>query len=198
VQVLAPRALRCAVACWLAAVGIERVGGVRVERGFEVLGVRADALGLRGEVMFGPLVADVRERVGLAGERGRPVAVSDPRREAEVVGEVQQLLGRDPQPGARVGVVADHRRVHGHRDPAGLLGVLRVTHPEQEPALQQVQHALEDLLLVLGARPELREVLHSERRLEPGGAVGRDLVDDALRAEEVVRLVDQQRHPRAL
>ena len=71
------------------------------------------------------------------------------RGEAVVVGEVQRLLGRDPQPGAGVGVIADHRRVDGHRDPGGLLGVVGVTHPEQEPALQQVHDPLADLLLVL-------------------------------------------------
>ena len=63
--------------------------------------------------------------------------------------EVERLLGRDAQPGTGVGVVADHRRVDGHRDPGGLLGVLGVAHPEQEAALQEVEHALEDLLLVL-------------------------------------------------
>jgi hypothetical protein len=41
------------------------------------------------------------------------------------------------------------RQVDGHRDPGGLLGVLGVAHPKLQAALQQVKHALEDLLLVL-------------------------------------------------
>ena len=130
-------------------------------------------------------------------KRGGAGAVRDPRREAEVVGEVQQLLGGDPQARPRVGVVADHRGVDGHRDPGRFLGVLGVAHPEQESALQEVEHALEDLLLVLRGGAELREVLQAERGLEAGGAVGGDLVDDVLAAGDVVRLVDQQRHPRA-
>ena len=65
------------------------------------------------------------------------------------MGKFSSLLGGDAQAGAGVGVVADHRGVDGHRDPGGLLGVLGVAHPEQEPALQQVEHAFEDLLLVL-------------------------------------------------
>ena len=113
-----------------------------------------------------------------------------------VVGEVERLLGRDPQPGAGVRVVADHRRVDGHRDPGGLFGVLRVAHPEQEAALQQVEHALADLLLVLGARAELREVLQAKAGLQACTAVGGDLVDDVLGAGDVVRLVDEQRDAR--
>ena len=80
---------------------------------------------------------------------GARVPFGDPGGEAVVVGEVERLLGGDAQAGAGVGVVADHRRVDGHRDPGGLLGVLGVAHPEQEAALQQVEDALEDLLLVL-------------------------------------------------
>ena len=115
-----------------------------------------------------------------------------------MVGEVERLLGRDSEPGAGVGVVADHRRVHGHRDPRGFLGVLGVAHAEQESALQEVEDALADLLLVLGARAELCEVLQAECRLEPGAAVGGDLVDDVLDAGDVVGFVDEQRHAGAL
>ncbi len=61
-----------------------------------------------------------------------------------MVGEVERLLGRDSQPGAGVGVVADHRGVHGHGDPGGFLGVLGVAHAEQESALQEVEDALAD------------------------------------------------------
>jgi len=42
----------------------------------------------------------------------------------------------------------------------------------------------------------LREVLQAERGFEAGGAVGGDLVDDVLAAGDVVRFVDDQRHPR--
>ena len=44
----------------------------------------------------------------------------------------------------------------------------------------------------------MREVLQAERGFEAGGAVGGDLVDDVLAAGDVVRLVDDQRHPRPL
>ena len=100
-------------------------------------------------MVLGPLLADVGERVGLSHEARGPGAVSDPGGEAVVVGEVERLLGGDAQAGAGVGVVADHRRVDGHRDPGGLLGVLGVAHPEQEAALEEVEDAFEDLLLVL-------------------------------------------------
>ena len=124
------RRLRCR---GLAAVAV-RFGCVRagVERRFQLLGVGADALVLGGEVVLGPFVADVGERVGLAHEAGGAGAVGDPGGEAVVVGEVERLFGGDAQAGAGVGVVADHRRVDGHRDPGGLLGVLGVAHPEQE------------------------------------------------------------------
>jgi len=51
------------------------------------------------------------------------------------------------------------------------------------------------ILLVTGARAELREVLQPERRLQTGAAMGGDLVDHVLDPGDVVRLVDQQRHP---
>ena len=174
---------------------VARPNCVGCERRLELLGVGTDALVLRGEVLIGPFVADVGERVGLTHEARRAGAVRDPRGEAVVVGEVERLLGRDAQTRARVGVVADHRRVHRHRDPSGLLRVLGVAHPEQESALEEVEDALEDLLLMLGGGAELGEVLQPERRLEAGGAVGGDLVDDVLAAGDVVRLVDEQRHP---
>ena len=66
-----------------------------------------------------------------------------------VVGEVEELFGGDAEAGAGVGVVADHGGVDGHRDPGGLFGVLGVAHAEQEPALEEVEDAFEDLLLVL-------------------------------------------------
>ena len=146
--------------------------------------------------MPGPRVGVGWEGVGLADEARDPCADGDPRGQAVVVGEVERLLGRDAQPGAGVGVVADHRRVDGHRDPGGFFGVLRVAHPEQEAALQQVQDALADLLLVFGAGSELGEVLQAERDFQAGAAVGGDLVDDVLGAGDVVRLVDEQRDAR--
>ena len=75
--------------------------------------------------------------------------MGDPGGEAVVVGEVQELFGGDAEAGAGVGVVADHGGVDGHRDAGGLFGVLGVAHPEQEPALEEVEDAFEDLLLVL-------------------------------------------------
>ena len=72
-----------------------------------------------------------------------------------VVGEVEELFGRDSEAGARVGVVVDHGGVDGHRDPGGLFGVVGVADPEQQPALQEVEDAFADLLVVLGARAEL-------------------------------------------
>ena len=64
--------------------------------------------------------------------------------------------------------------------------------------MQEVEDALADLLLVRGARAELCEVLQAECRLEPGAAVGGDLVDDVLDAGDVVGFVDEQRHAGAL
>ena len=113
-------------------------------------------------------------------------------------GEVEDLLGRDAHARARVGVVADHRRVDGHRDPGGVFGVLVVAEPEQEAALEQVDDALADLLLVLGAGAELGEVLQAEGDVEAGGAVGGDLVDDVLGGGEVVGFVGEQRDARAV
>src|SRR5207244_179741 len=87
-------------------------GGPRVvfERRVELLGVGADAFDHGGEVVAGPLVAGVGDRVGLAHEAGDPGAGGDPRGQAVEVGEVERLLGGDAQPGAGVGVVADHGR----------------------------------------------------------------------------------------
>ena len=80
VQVLAPRRRR-APSGRLAGVAVERVGRVRVERGLEVLGVRADALGLRGEVMSAHSSPIAGQREGLAGEAGArvPLAIQDAR-----------------------------------------------------------------------------------------------------------------------
>ena len=113
-------------------------------------------------------------------------------------GQVEDLFGGDAHAGARVGVVADHRRVDGHRDPDGVFGVLVVAEPEQEAALEQVDDALADLLLVFGAGAELGEVLQAEGDVEAGGAVGGDLVDDVLGGGEVVGFVGEQRDARAV
>ncbi len=114
------------------------------------------------------------------------------------MGKFEHLLRGDPQPGAGVGVAADHGGVDGHRDPGCLLGVSCVADPEQEAALQQVGRHLCGLLLVRGARSELGEVLKAERDLESSRAVSRDLVDHVLAVGDVVGLVDDQWHPRHL
>ena len=53
----------------------DRVG---CERGLELLRVRTDALGLGGEVVIRPRIADIGQRVGLAHEARRSGAVRDP------------------------------------------------------------------------------------------------------------------------
>ena len=109
----------------------------------------------RCEVRVGPGVGDRGgEGEGLADEAGGAGAAGDPGGQAVVDGQVEDLLGGDAHAGARVGVVADHRRVDGHRDPDGVFGVLVVAEPEQEAALEQVDDALADLLL--GARSRSR------------------------------------------
>ena len=163
-----------------------------------VFGVGADALGLSGEVVLGPVGVGVGEGVGLAGEAGGAGAVGDPGGEAVVVGEVEELFGGDAHAGAGVGVVADHGGVDGHRDPGGLLGVVGVAHAEQEAALEEVEDAFADLLGVAGSGAELREVLDAARHFQAGAAVGGDLVDEVLGVGDVVGFVDDHRHPGSL
>jgi hypothetical protein len=120
-----------------------------LEGGGQLVGVGGHALGLQGEMVFGPFGEPLGDRVGLAGEARRARAVGDERGQAEVVGEVQRLVGRDPQAGAGVVVVADRGGVDAHRRARDLLGFAGVAEAEHEPRLQQVEHALEDLVLVL-------------------------------------------------
>ena len=156
-----------------------------------------DAFALAVEVCARPCVgAVVGEREGVADEARGARAAGDPGRQAGVHGQVEDLLGCHAHAGAGVGVVTDHRRVDGHRDPHGLFGVFVVAEPEQEPALEQVGHALADLLGVFGARAELREVLQAEGDVQAGGAVRGDLVDDVLGGGDVVGFVGDQRDAR--
>ena len=75
--------------------------GWGVEGGGEPLGIGPDGVGEAGEVLLGPGVADRGGHgIGLADEAGGAGAVGDPGGQAEVHGQVEDLLGGDAQAGA--------------------------------------------------------------------------------------------------
>ena len=147
-----------------------------------LLGVLADSGVLGCEVHLCPAVGGVvGHRVCLADEAAGALAVDDPGGEAVKARQVEDRLGCHAHLRARVGVGANHRLVDRHRDPRGLLGVVGVAEAEQEPALEQVDDALADLLgdrRGLRAGAELAEELKPCGDVQPGRAVGGDLLDD--------------------
>ena len=131
-----------------------------------------------------------RQRVG--EEAGAWGAVGDPEVDGPVDRELDDVVGREAQPFLFVLVDGDAVGVDLHRQAGERAGVLHLAHAEDRDRLQQRADAGADDLVA-----DLRGVLPGEDGLEAGGAA----LGEHLRhrwGEDVVGLVDQQRHAAAV
>ena len=130
-----------------------------------------------------------RQRVG--EEAGARDAVGDPEVDGAVDRELDDVVGREAQPFLFVLVDGDAVGVDLHRQAGERAGVLHLAHAEDRDRLQQRADAgADDLVADLGG------VLPGEDGLEAGGAALGEHLGDR-RGEDVVGLVDEQRHAAA-